>query len=227
MGIEVKNTKDEASQYVKILVHGPSGSGKTRLCATTGGVPIILSAEAGLLSIRGESIDFIEIKTIDDLREAYMFLANDKKYDWVCLDSISEIAEVVLADEKEKTKDPRKAYGEMADIMIGLIRAFRGLPKNVYIAAKQGKVKDEITGGILFGPSAPGQKISESLPYYFDEVFALQVWKDAEGKERSALQTKRDSSYEAKDRSGNLEIVEPANLGDIYKKLIGATKKEN
>lgn len=226
MAIEVKNTKDEASQYVKVLVHGPSGSGKTRLCATTGGVPIILSAEAGLLSIRGENIDFIEIKTIDDLREAYMFLANDKKYDWICIDSISEIAEVVLSDEKEKTKDPRKAYGEMADIMIGLIRAFRDLPKNVYVTAKQGKVKDEITGGILFGPSAPGQKIAESLPYYFDEVFALQVWKDADGNERSALQTKRDLSYEAKDRSGNLEIVEPANLGDIYKKLIGTTKKE-
>lgn len=227
MGIEVKNTKDEASQYVKILVHGPTGSGKTRLCATTGGVPIILSAEAGLLSIRKKNIDFIEIKTIDDLREAYMFLANDKKYDWVCIDSISEIAEIVLADEKEKTKDPRKAYGEMADIMIGLIRAFRDLPKNVYVTAKQGKMKDEITGGILFGPLAPGQKIPEALPYYFDEVFAMQVWKDAEGNEKSALQTKRDSSYEAKDRSGNLEIVEPANLGDIYKKLIGATKKEN
>lgn len=223
MALKLTNTKDEAAQYVKVLVHGPAGSGKTRLCATTGGKAIILSAEAGLLSLRGHDIDVFTIKNVDDLREAYTELKNDTTYDWVCIDSISEIAEVVLSDEKEKTKDPRKAYGEMGEIMTGLIRAFRDLPKNVYMSAKQDKVKDEVTGGILFGPSAPGQKVAAALPYFFDLVFALQVWKDAEGNVQSALQTQRDANYEAKDRSGALDIVEPANLGAIHKKIIGKT----
>jgi len=226
MALTVTNTKDESAHFVKVLVHGPAGSGKTRLCATTGAKTIILSAEAGLLSLRGHDIDVFTVKTIDDLRLAYTEMQNDKTYEWVCIDSISEVAEVVLANEKEQTKDPRKAYGEMQDIMTGLIRAFRDLPKNVYMSSKQEKVKDEITGGIIFGPSAPGQKIPAALPYFFDEVFALQNWKDAEGNLQSGFQTQRDANYEAKDRSGALDIVEPANLGAIYKKIIGSTNKQ-
>lgn len=218
--MEIKNTKDVTNQYVKILVHGPAGSGKTRLCGTTNGKPIILSAEGGLLSLRGQDLDVIEIKDMDALREAYAFLVDDKKYDWVCLDSVSEIAEVVLSAEKGKTNDPRKAYGEMQEIMMTLMRSFRDLPKNIYFSAKQDRIKDEVTGGILFGPSAPGQKIGPAMPYLFDEVFALHSWKDQEGKMQRALQTVKDANYEAKDRSGCLDMAEPADLGAIYKKII-------
>ena len=218
--MQIKNTKDVTANYVKILVHGPAGSGKTRLCGTTGGKPIILSAESGLLSLRGQDIDVIEIKNMDDLREAYSFLQSDDKYDWVCLDSVSEIAEVVLSTEKGKTNDPRKAYGEMQEIMMTLMRSFRDLPKNIYFSAKQDRIKDEVTGGILFGPSASGQKIGPAMPYLFDEVFALHSWKDNEGNIQRALQTIKDAQYEAKDRSGSLDMVEPPDLGAIYKKII-------
>jgi len=222
----ITNTSNASAQYIKVLVHGPSGSGKTRLCGTTGGKALIISAEAGLLSLRDQNIDVWEIKSIDDLKEAYTFLQTDKSYDWVCLDSISEVAEVVLSAEKKLTKDPRKAYGEMQDIMTGLIRAFRDLPKNIYMSAKQDKVRDEVTGGVFFGPSAPGQKIAASLPYFFDEVMALHNWKDTEGNYQSALQTRRDANYEAKDRSGALEPVEQPNLGAIRAKILTQTKGE-
>lgn len=218
--MEIKNTKDIAAKYIKVLVHGGAGSGKTRLCATTGGTPLILSVESGLMSLSGTDIDVMEIKDMDDLRKAYEFLLTDQKYDWVCLDSISEIAEVVLSTEKKKTNDPRKAYGEMQDIMMGLMRSFRDLPKNVYFSAKQEKAKDEVTGAFLYSPSAPGQKIGQAMPYLFDLVFAAHTWKDTEGKEHFALQTHRDAQYEAKDRSGKLDMVEPPDLGAIYKKII-------
>ncbi len=218
--MEIKNTKDIAAKYIKVLVHGAAGSGKTRLCDTTGGTPIILSVESGLLSLAGSNIDVIEIKDMEDLRKAYEFLLTDTKYDWVCLDSISEIAEVVLSTEKKKTNDPRKAYGEMQEIMMGLMRSFRDLPKNVYFSAKQEKAKDEITGGFLYSPSAPGQKIGQAMPYLFDEVFALHAWKDADGNVQRALQTQKDAQYEAKDRSNKLDIAESPNLGAIYKKII-------
>lgn len=224
---KITNTKDITAPFIKVLVHGPAGSGKTRLCGTTGGTPLIISAEAGLLSLHGQSIDVWEIKNMEDLREAYVYLQNDTKYDWVCLDSISEVAEVVLAAEKKITKDPRKAYGEMNDRMMDIIRDFRDLPKNVYMSAKQSKVKDEITGGFMYGPSAPGQKVAEALPFLFDEVFALHSWKDAEGKLQSALQTQRDAQYEAKDRSGRLGLVEQPNLADIYAKCVNKTPTES
>lgn len=219
--MQITNTRDVATKYVKILVHGPAKSGKTRLCATTGGKPLIISAEAGLLSLQGNDLDVVEIKNMFDLQAAYEFLSKDVKYDWVCLDSISEVAEVCLSDEKAKTKDPRKAYGELSEIMMKLIRAFRDLPKNVYMSAKQSKVKDEMSGGIYFGPSAPGQQLGPALPYLFDEIFALHNWKDGEGKMQSALQTSRDAQYEAGDRSGKLDLAEPPNLSHIYAKIVG------
>lgn len=217
---KITNTSNLAAQHIKVLVHGPSGSGKTRLCGTTDGKPLIISAEAGLLSLAGQNLDVWEVKSIDDLKEVFTFLRADTIYDWVCLDSISEIAEVVLAGEKKLTKDPRKAYMEMQDQMTALIRAFRDLPKNVYMSAKQDKMKDEMTGGVFYGPSAPGQKTAAGLSYYFDEVFALQNWKDAEGNIQSALQTRRDAQYEAKDRSGKLDLAEPPHLGKIRAKII-------
>jgi phage nucleotide-binding protein len=222
----ITNTSTVAAKHIKVLVHGPSGAGKTRLCATTGGKPLIISAESGLLSLREFNLDVWEIKKFDDLKEVFTFLQTDTTYDWVCLDSISEVAEVVLAAEKALTKDPRKAYGEMQERMVALIRAFRDLPKNVYMAAKQGKTKDEMTGAVIYGPSAPGQKIAEALPYFFDEVFALHSWKDDEGNFQSALQTRRDAQYEAKDRSGALAPAEPADLGAIHAKILSTVTNQ-
>lgn len=224
--MEIKSTKNENAQFLKVLVHAPAGAGKTRLCATTGGKPLILSAEAGLLSLRGSEIDFVEIKTMQDLYDAYTYLQTDKAHDWVCIDSISEIAEVVLSDEKTKTKDPRKAYGEMAEQMTKLIRCFRDLPKNVYMSAKQSKVKDEMTGGLYYGPAAPGQQIANQLPYFFDLVFALHNWKDESGTVQRAFQTQRDAQYEAKDRSGALDFIEKPDLAHIRAKILNPTKGE-
>ena len=218
--IKFENTSTIAAQYIKVLVHGAAGSGKTRLCATTGGKTLIINAEGGLLSLRGTNIDVFTVKSIDDMRNIYSYLLADKSFQWVCLDSISEVAETVLAHEKKQTKDPRKAYGELQDVMSEMIRCFRDLPKNVYFSAKQERTKDETTGQIFWGPSMPGQKLGQSLPYYFDLVFALHNWKDETGAIQSALQTRRDATYEAKDRSGALELAEPANLSAIYAKIL-------
>lgn len=213
------STKDAECHYIKALVHGPSGAGKTRLSATIES-PLIISAEAGLLSLRDYDLPVWTVKSLADMEGAYSEALKDC-YKWVVLDSISEIAEVCLSEEKKETKDGRKAYGEMQDVMSSLIRTFRDIPKNVYMSAKQEKVKDEITGALLFGPSAPGVKMAQSLPYFFDLVFALHNWKNEDGIIERALQTQRDAQYEAKDRSGALDYFEPADLGAIERKILG------
>lgn len=220
--MQFENTKTMAAQNIKVMVHGPSGSGKTRLCATTGGKTLIINAEGGLLSLRGHDIDVFTVKSMDDLVEVYKYLVDDKDFEWVCLDSISEVAEVVLAKEMKEQKDPRKAYGEMQVTMTEMIRCFRDLPKNIYFSAKQERIKDDTTGGVIFGPSAPGQKLAQALPYFFDEVFSLHNWKDEQGNIQSGLQTRRDAQYEAKDRSGALDMLEQANLAAIATKIKGA-----
>ena len=225
MAIKLVSTKDAATyQGVKILVHGPAGAGKTRLCATLP-EPIILSAEAGLLSLAGSDIPVIEVKQIEDLYEAFEFISSSKEaehFQSVALDSISEIAEVCLAKEKAATKDGRKAYGALNDSMGALVRAFRDLPgKHVYMSCKQVRVKDEIEGTMLYGPSMPGARLANELPSLFDECFALRVEKDNEGGIQRWLQTQRDVQYEAKDRSGKLDVFEPANLGSVITKILG------
>ena len=216
--MEIRRTSDITNQKLKVLVYGPSGSGKTRLCATAK-KPIILSVESGLLSLKDFDIPYIEIKNADDLREAYKKLYNNKEFDWICIDSASEVAEVVLADEKKKSKDGRKAYGEMQDTMMSLLRSFRDLDKNVYFSAKQDRLVDSLNGTFVYGPSAPGSKIGPAMPYLFDEVFVLHTIKDDEANIQSMLQTSRCDQYEAKDRSGKLDFNEPADLTAIYNKI--------
>lgn len=227
MAIKLTNTKDAARiNGIKILTHGPAGAGKTALCATTGGSPIIISAEAGLLSLRGHDIPVIEVQSIADVHEAYAFIAESeegKQFDWVCLDSISEIAEVVLNYEKKNCKDPRAAYGQLAEQMTDLIRAFRDLPqRNVYFSCKQERAKDEQSGSMLYYPSLPGNTLKQGISFFFDEVFALRVEPDAEGKPTRWLQTGRDFNFEAKDRSGALDQFESPNLASISAKILAS-----
>lgn len=222
MAIQLRSTKGLSSNGVKLLVYGQAGAGKTSLIKTLPN-PVVLSAEGGLLSIADADLPFLEIGDMATLTEAYEWLLNGdgRQFDSVALDSISEIAEVVLSAEKKKTKDPRQAYGALQDIMSDMIRAFRDLPgKNVYFSAKLEKAQDEM-GRVLYGPSMPGNKLAQGLPFYFDEVLALRVERDSDGVSQRALMCDGDGLWTAKDRSGKLDQWEAPDLGEIIRKIGG------
>jgi hypothetical protein len=216
-------TTSQAGQLpsLTVLVYGPAGSGKTYLSRTTGdpSATLILSAEAGLLSLQDVEIPVAQIETVADLQNVYRWLrAGDHPFRWVVLDSLSEIAERILADEKKDKKDGRAAYGEMQDRMVALVRLMRDLPLSVVLIAKQERIQDE-SGRLLFGPSFPGKRLAQGVAYYVDEVFALIPGDDGEGNYRPRLQTRPDGQYSAKDRSGRLDFFEPASLGHIARKI--------
>ena len=221
MAINVKSTGSLAANGVKVLVYGQAGAGKTSLIKTLPS-PIVLSAEGGLLSIQDADLPFIEIASMEDLREAYEWLTSSddaKAYQSVALDSISEIAEVCLNHEKKVNKDPRAAYGAMQEQMADIIRAFRDLPgRHVYMSAKLEKTQDEM-GRVLYAPSMPGNKTGQALPYFFDEVLALRVEKDGEGATQRALMCDSDGLWLAKDRSGKLDAWETPDLSAIIAKI--------
>jgi energy-coupling factor transporter ATP-binding protein EcfA2 len=223
MAIQLKNTAGVTANGVKLLVYGHAGAGKTTLAASMPR-PIIISAEGGLLSIQGAALPYIEVSSMDALREAFDYVSGEHgaEFDSIVLDSISEIAEVVLVHEKAVNKDGRAAYGEMAVQMTSIIRAFRDLPgKHVLMTAKVEKSQDE-TGRILYSPSMPGNKVGQSLPYFFDEVLALRVEKDAEGVAQRALMCDSDGLWLAKDRSGKLDAWEAPDIGAVINKIGGA-----
>lgn len=223
-------TTDEAGQShgLKILVHGPAGAGKTRLMTTTGDPEgtAILSAEAGLLSLRNHSLKVGLIRDMADMREAYGKVKADIEEGnlrWLGLDSLSEIAETCLAQAKEDFDHGLKAYGEMADIMFKLIRRFRDLSGvHVVMTAKQERVNDD--GRLVYVPMLPGRQLGQGVSYLFDEVFALRAQRDAEGNVKRYLQTVHDGAYEAKDRSGALGPAEKPNLEHIAGKIAGSTQ---
>ncbi|MCP4468898.1 MAG: ATP-binding protein [Halieaceae bacterium] len=227
MAIEIKKPRDVAlSRGIKALVHGPAGAGKTVLCATGQMPTLIISAEGGLLSIQDapDNIDTVEVGSIDQIREVYSMLEQGSDYKLVCLDSLTEIAEVVLAYEKGQTKDPRQAYGALIDEMGHLVRAFRDLPAyHVLMTSKQERIKDENNGSMLYIPSMPGSKVAQQLPYWFDLVFAYRVEKNPEGETVRWLQTERDGQHEAKDRSGKLDDFEVPDMAVIISKILGNT----
>ena len=223
MAIQLKSTRNVAVNGVKLLVYGQAGAGKTTLIRTLPD-PIVLSAEAGLLSLRDSDIPYIEISDMATLREAYEWLANSdeaKQFRSVALDSISEIGEVVLSAEKKKSGDPRQAYGAMQDQMADVIRSFRDLPgRHVYMSAKAEKAQDD-QGHILQSPGMPGNKAAQSLPFYFDEVLALRVHRTEDNQTQRALMCHSDGVWQAKDRSGKLDFWEAPDLGAIINKISG------
>ena len=214
-------------QGAKILVYGMAGAGKTFLARTAPGKVLVISAEAGLLSIRdAQNVEAIEVKSAAEVVEVYEALRSGKlQYDTVCLDSISEISELLLQAEKAKHKDARKAYGEVQESVTNVMRAFRDLQMHVMFICKEDKVNND--GTFEQAPKMVGTKLGQSITYFFDEVLALRVIEDTdeEGNPVQArwLQTRIGQGYVAKDRSGKLEAFEEPNLTNLIEKLGFAT----
>ena len=222
MAVNLQSTANVRRDGVKMLVYGQAGAGKTTLIRTLPS-PVIISAEGGLLSLSDVEIPFIQIATMDDLADAYRWAAESEEargFESVAIDSLSEIAEVCLISEKRSAKDPRAAYGSMQDQIADVVRNFRDLPgRHVYMTAKVEQAQDEL-GRMLYAPGMPGKKTSQSLPYFFDEVFALRVERSDDGPQRM-LQTQPDGLWYAKDRGGVLDAWEVCDLGVVIKKIGG------
>lgn len=227
-------------QGIKMGLYGLAGMGKTMLAATAPR-PLVLAVEAGMLSLRTKNIErlfgvgtagitydvpAIIIKDFQGLNDAFDFCSQNPamaNIDTIYIDSVTEIAEVVLNTAKRAVKDPRQAYGELAEKMETLIRNFVMLRKHVVMVYKMEPHKDELTGVVRWGPMVPGTKLGPKIPYMYDIMLRMGVNKTPQGQEYRFLQCQPDMQYEAKDRSGALAALEPPHLGHIFNKILGAS----
>ena len=206
--------------------------GKTTLAATAP-KPIIISSEKKLISLKDHDIPVILIENHTDLESAYTFLTTNpkaKRFVTIVLDSISDIAETVLAYFKANPVDgnthPQAAYGNLADALGPLIKKFRDInDKNIYTIAKSKMVDDQYTNVSMFSPSMPGRVLPENLPYEFDYVFALRIGETEKGTKFRYLQTQGDIQWLAKGCDA-LNSIEKPDLTYIFNKVIGKKVEE-
>lgn len=217
MPINIKSTKDVHVNGIKMVVFGYAGSGKTVL-SSTAPKPIIISAEQGLLSLAGQDIPYIEVKSIKDIGESFNYLKSNNEFDTICIDSLSEITEVVITEFRKDVKDGRQAYMKLSEAMLPMIRNFRDLKgKNVVFTAKAKRVEDEYSGKTMIEPMLPGQVIPLNLPYLVDEL----IYMDMDKKGTRFLQCNPAFGVLVKDRSGKLADKEKPDLTYIFNKIIG------
>lgn len=225
---------------IKCLLTGASGVGKTRSVASlkaAGYKPIMISAESGVLSLRGSGIPMIDISQTDDgkeiqlkdrmarLYEVFAWLkAGQKDYDTVFLDSLTEVNQALLAALKEKHKDMKdtlKLYMDNSEVMQRLAREFRDLRYNVVIVSLSEVEKDDL--GRRFTTASVVGKVAQHLPALFDEVLNLQVYENEKKEQLTRFQCRSTVDTVCKDRSGKLEFYEPYDLGKIFRKIEGKT----
>lgn len=213
----IRSTADTSATNIRCLIYGRSGAGKTCLAATAP-APLILDAENGTLSLASVHVAAWPIASISDCAKALAWLATDpdaRQFKTVILDSLTGLAENELVSLKAQTKDPRQAYGELADRVRLLVQKFHALPFHTVAIAKQGSHEDEAAKVTRFRPEAVGGKLTDALPYLFDGVFRLGIRPN----KTRFLQTAADYQYEAKYRGDGLAPEEEPNLTDLFDKL--------
>ena len=220
---DLKSASTLAQQFgVKILCYGQPGSGKTPIAATLPN-PVMCVTEPGMLSMRGIGIPAFEAYTADKASEFFDWLFKSKEaasFDTVIIDSVSQLAELILTQELERNKDGRAAYGMLSRRMMAHLNGLYFLEgKHVYLTAKESK--DDVNGVVTRKPYFPGQDLNVKVPHLFDEIFYLgEARVPTMPKPVTALRTQSTFGILARDRSGRLNELEPPDLGAVIIKCL-------
>lgn len=230
--LKIKKTTELTSRRFTALVVGESGVGKTSLVKT---LPephskvLIVSAEAGLLCLKGSEFDVYELgeKTYDSLGLLWQELQKPEmkaKYSYIYLDSITEISNMLLTELKSDSYYGQKAnalqmYGKLAERIVDFVKAFQKCPHYSVIFTCLNKFeKNGLEMVEVF--DIPGSA-SDKVKPIFDLVLAYKIYTDDDGNKHRKLVTDHAESRLAKDRSGSLEAYEEADLSVIINKVLG------
>ena len=156
----------------------------------------------------------------------------------IFVDSITDLTRQAMAwaktqpqavSEKTGKPDSRGAYGLLAREVIGLLKHLQHAPgKTVIFVGILEKVVDEFNR-TTWQPQMEGGKAARELPGIVDQVLTLSLFA-SEGEEwrhdpekaqerRLVCQSGNPFGLPAKDRSGRLDVTEPADLGALLSKI--------
>lgn len=165
----------------------------------------------------------------------------------LAFDGLSEISEmcmrqIVAVDRKKlvtersggRTDKPENIYEEQMAMedwglyrtrMLNLISAFCHLPIHIIFTCLAGWSKDKQGGETIRSPNLSG-KAARECGAYFDLVFHMESTGGGDGEETRVWRTANNGDVLAKDASGMLDELEPANWITIFEKILGNGKQE-
>jgi len=190
------NAQDVQQFHLNALLYGATGTGKTTSAST---LPlkrtIIISAEAGILSLAGLDLEILVIESWADLTEAFVVVKNSPK-DIVFVDTLTELNELAkvhilhelrpsLQRKTDKTYESsfsQDDWGELGRRMLTMIRSFRDLDKHVIMTCGESEREDQASGCIMVKPGLNGQA-RDQAPTLYDLVFRARVVRNGDKNE--------------------------------------------
>lgn len=211
------NTQTTANLKPATLVclYGPGKSGKT-IAAASAPNPYFFSADRnGLVSIRSINLPYLDINSPPQGMGAFTYFENQMyefekvmlQFGTLIIDDLTELCDLFLVENKEKIKDGRQRYGEMQDKILFWIRRWKTYKIKMIVIAKQERIQDGGTGGLIYAPMIPGKSLSPLLPHLADEIYHMEQTTDPQTKQMSyVMRTRRDpmNQYDAGSRYGKL-----------------------
>jgi hypothetical protein len=119
--------------------------------------------------------------------------------------------------ERTGQTDLRAAYGLLAAEMLSWLNQFQHIPDKdiIFVGLLEPRV-DEFQRQ-TWHLQCEGNKTALEIPGILDEVITMTA--DSNGNRIFVCQTINPGGYPAKDRSGRLNVTEPAHLGNLLKKI--------
>ena len=222
--MEIRNTKDlESNPKINMLLYGAPGSGKTTIAGTFPN-PLYLNIEAGVNTLIGKDIDFVDIESWEDVKEVYnKLLSGELDYDSVIIDSITELMDRRKGEiQGDKNSLAINQWGILIEDIKGMLRRFRDLPHHVlFIFAEEEAKSDD---GLVKRPSVSGKSLPTLACAFVDIVGYTKVYKDKTI--QFLTQFSPDQSVYAKSRFPNIKGDVENVTYDLLKELMSGGEIE-
>lgn len=231
MAINITTTR-KAIEFVKLMVYGETNVGKTKLVSTAPN-PVLISVEQKENCLRKSDIPTYRVSTFAETEEVVEYLLGDagKPFKTICIDSASEIAEMLLDEidvpwgqeggrKEGQPKNTMQIYGELGRRGLRFFKRFREFQdKHVYMIAKMSKETDEFSGIPRWAPSFPGNMLTNGVPYIFDYVFPLHKSQTEDGSTYRYLQTEDDGKCLVSGDHELFDSIEEPDLTKLFSKI--------
>lgn len=228
----IVSLKEQPSEGKKNwLIYAPSGEGKTVLAGTAPNALFLTVEAAGTESAKafGSTADEWLINSWEELIDAYEWLLGGgaKEYEWVIIDSLTEMEELCWNDQLENIGKEFEAriqdYGIVDRKIKKLVDRFNRLPVNtLYTAQQAGWEKEDEDGDEIvkvlpaLGRSKGGWPLSNIVCGKVTLIGLLMVRTDDEGEEFRRLYVHGGERWTAKDRHDAFgKFIDNPDIGEM------------